>query len=380
MKLLRRTHQNILYILLATVILKCVFVWYHYGITYNLLTRKEIEGTDQNASKGEETSHQFGDSGNLSSFVCGKNYMAEFVTRRRGPCMNPLPKLMLLGKRQKVGNGGFDIGPSCPIKWFSAAEACHLFGQLGHVAFLGDSLIRQLVVGVGAVLSGNFRTGGINAISNDYLLHCQCEHQWQCYKDPVQTRFQSTVSAPQFTICPLWTRDHVSWQKGLSSLNQTRPKNDSLVIIHDGSALHTALEWSIVKKEMEAALDIARHLGGDLIPMTVHWPGPNKPAEFRKSQGVEKVELYHSKLREWSTGHDVWVLESYQFTKGEWSRDGVHYDDRNIALAQLLMNYLERMLEAGKLRPVFEFNPIDPSTYHRGKPENKNIPVYRGPH
>lgn len=334
----------------------------------------------RNASKDSKLPRRH-DSTAVSNLVCGKDYAAELLRRPWGPCLQPFPQLMLHGKRKAAGKGGFDIGPSCPIKWFTAAEACDLFGRLGHVAFLGDSLIRQLLVGVATVLSGNFRTGGINAFTPvDYYAYCQCEHQWQCYKHPVDGRFRSHASAPQFTVCPLWTRDHISWQSDLTSLQRTRPINDALVIIDDASALHSSLEWSKLENKMHASLKVARRLGGDMIPMTVHWPGPNKPVQFRKSQGPEVLEQYHQALRNWSKSQDVWVFESYQFTKEEWSRDGVHYDDLNIALSQLLMNHLQRMLEAGKLRSVPEANPADPATYRLGKPEDKNIAVYRGPH
>ena len=97
-------------------------------------------------------------------------------------------------------------------------------------------------------------------------------------------------------------------------------------------------------------------------------------------QGDIKVRIYNNKVRRWAKAQGLWVLESYAFTKGEFSRDGVHYDDANIALAQLLLNYLARLQERQDLRVEPEASAADRSTYRLGDPTKVGVPVYKGPH
>lgn len=114
--------------------------------------------------------------------------------------------------------------------------------------------------------------------------------------------------------------------------------------------------------------------------MTLNWPSPNKPKEYVESQGDEMVKQHNARVRSWAKSQgDLWVLETYSFTKGEYSRDGVHYDDKNIGLAQALLNYILRLQEVGRLKALPEARADDASTYKIGDPTKVGIRVYKGP-
>jgi len=248
-------------------------------------------------------------------------------------------------------------------------------GEVGKLVFQGDSLIRQLVVGVVAILSGNYRSGGINAYTPlEYWAHCECVHQWQCFQSPVNHRI-GRASPPQFTICPKWTRDHlvVSRQPSLG--------NEQEVVVANAEALHHSEEerFPSAVQNFESTLRALKK-GGELIPMTVHWPSPNKPNKFLRTQGPEAVQRYNAQLRKWTARNNVWLLETYAYTEGEYSRDGVHYDDKNIGLGQILLNYIARLRQQGRLAAQPEHNTGDNSTYAIGDPAALGVKVFIGPH
>lgn len=317
------------------------------------------------------------------TLVCGRDYALELDVTS-DDCSQPLPKAIATGSRPKAGGGLFK---ACGLHWFSSAEACDLVGSVGRLFFDGDSLIRQLLVGLTAILSGNLRTGGINAYAPPGLVpHCECEHQWQCYRAPVNHRL--SILAPQYTICPRWTRDHlvfntvddVDLQKHLSDAGQ-------LLVVSNAKALHRQLNDTLATHLLQRTLDVlarsnanASNARSTLVPMTVHWPGPNKPKRYRKKQGEAAVQKYNQALRKWADDRGLWLLETYAFTYGEYSRDGVHYDDLNIALAQVFLNYVAHLQLHGIIDKSHEHSPRDNTTYTTGDPTQAGFPVYKGPH
>ena len=132
---------------------------------------------------------------------------------------------------------------NCELKWFLPQEACDLLGNLGKIVFNGDSLIHQLLIGLGAVLSGNYRTGGISkSVPKDYLEGCQCERLYHCkinnqhQQNLGALRFGDAVGgdpakykSPQFDLCPRWTRDHVIWVRIKCRKILSTPVQSSLV-------------------------------------------------------------------------------------------------------------------------------------------------------
>ena len=319
--------------------------------------------------------------------VCGKDYFEDLVTDpsgvelKRGDCGIGLPRAVGSGSRDRRRSFA---ARGCPMRWYSAKEACDLLGTVGRIIFDGDSLIRQLVIGVTAILSGNLKTGGINALAPpSFIKHCACEHQWQCYKSPVNHRFVNTMM-PQYTICPNWSRDHLAVTTEMdinvftSHLVNAGP---NVLIVSNGKALHKKLNTSVVLDFFDETLESLLSAGvkkSTLIPMTVHWPGPNKPKKHRKRQGEGAVLAYNAALHKWAEDHEFWLLDTYAFTYGEFSRDGVHYDDLNVALGQIFLNYVDRLQKAGLLGRTAEPRPLDNTTYDHGEPTDVGFPVYAG--
>ena len=126
-----------------------------------------------------------------------------------------------------------------------------------------------------------------------------------------------------------------------------------IIIVSDAAALHYDLQSqkSIQFFENLLALNLTAKL--TVLPMTIHWPGPHKPQKWHKTQGVEAVTTYNQDLRTWASTtaavvatsqilmKSLYIFDTYEVTHGEFSRDGVHYDDVNIVLAQLLLNYID---------------------------------------
>ena len=327
---------------------------------------------------------------------CHRNYGAALNFTTRYPTKEDCPTLphfgLAFGKRIENGsaNNNFTqatyLPKDCRFKWFHPEDACDLLGSLGVLYFQGDSLIRQLLVGLGAVLDGNFRTGGIGkATSLQHLEACQCEKSWQCWKDGVTHRF--TSGEPQYGICPKWTRNHVlvdtdsldHYRQQQQKNTVSTPQRTPLIGIGNGDGLHNQLDFRKVFTKLDALRDLSANTGGTFIPMTVHWPGPNKPVPHKIAQGEQAVQHFNTEMRRWSMFHDLWPLETYEFTKGMWSRDGTHYDDDNIVLVQILLNHLWYMQRHGKLAVVPEENAADPTNFRPGQPEDVNVETNPGP-
>ena len=249
----------------------------------------------------------------------------------------------------------FDAGPRCSLRWFDRDAACNLVGTFD-VLFYGDSLIRQLAFAMGSVLSGDYVRGGINPHFGNSK-GCMCARQWHtdCVP-PDEHRFGAAASAE--AICSRWTRSHVAVDHHFG-LDLPRPeltrlltmKRERPVVVTDASALHHphhGLNFSHVVGFYEELFSLVSSRGGWLIPMTIHYVGPNKPAKFLATQGAAAVLRYNAALHDWARARGIPVLDTYAFTYGTFSRDGVHYDDGNIGLIQLLLNLLQRKMETNE--------------------------------
>jgi len=335
----------------------------------------------------------------IDSFPCGKDYSRYINSSNTWTAMNenhPLPEAIKSGWRAVPG-GAF-TADGCSLYWYTQEEACEIVASVGTLFIQGDSLMRQLLIGLMAVLSNNVRVGGIVQNCNQSLLFgCDCERQFQCYRSPVSFRFNDGKGnidhkQPQFLMCPSWKKNHLDASfPTYGGSRKTSVNKGQAVYVTDFQALHHAFK-SPEEEIMSYLVDLegrngnAGYARGSLIPMTVHWPGPNKPPKFSREQGEENVERYNSFLRNLSTSNGLWLLESYAFTKGEYSRDGVHYDDANIPLAQILLNYLGRSQEAGRIRVVREQSENEDEKFVETSPEyayeqvGLSVRVHHGPY
>lgn len=322
--------------------------------------------------------------------ACGVDYSRTFADVATGPqaassCDN-LPFAIQMGSRSAASGGFAPKGQSCRLRWFGVEEACSIVGGAGKLIFAGDSTIRDLVVGLAAILSGNLRAGGLKVnVSSDVNQKCDCERQWQCYTEPAGGRIAAgwKPSAPaQFTICPEWTRDHLVWIGESANYRQNIPAEwGAAVLIANGEALHMDLNIERVAKNLALILNSTANA---ILLQTVHWPGLNKPKIHVTRQGVAPTLRYNVRLRTYIAEHTrAWLFDTYAFTLGEFSRDGVHYDDLNLGLAQLLLNELQWLQQRGVLPTNAERRLADPSSYVRGNPKTLPLLARRisvGPH
>ena len=286
------------------------------------------------------------------------------------------------GRRETTGNyPGIWHVDDCEFKWFLPHEACDIVGSVGKIYFHGDSLIRHLSIGLAVVLSGNYRSGGLpRATPHAWLEACQCERQWQClrYEDDgywgadKMVNF-NIITSPQFDLCPNWTRDHIRYSAFEDYLNSYGPS----VVVSNGHVMHSWQNFDVPRKKMEGLLKQALQNNGTLIPMTMHYPGGNKPPQWEKTQGQKQIKALNGKMLSWAGRNNLWMLPLYEYTTGLWSRDGVHYDDENIIFAQLLLNILWRMQqEHGIIGIVPESNPDDPTTFNIRKPQDVGLKAW----
>ena len=156
------------------------------------------------------------------STQCNRTYSDALpfsTTISRGTCPSLPHEAVATGWRKVNNFQGLWQVDDCELKWFLPHEACDLIGSVGKIILNGDSLIRQLTVGISVVLSGNYRTGALSkSAPSEYLEACQCERQWKCCsasgcrKNLGSERFGvGEHKSPQFDLCPKWTRDHIIW-------------------------------------------------------------------------------------------------------------------------------------------------------------------------
>ena len=152
-----------------------------------------------------------------------------------------------------------------------------------------------------------------------------------------------------------------------------------VIVINNGNLIHNAPNFDGPRKIMEDLLMEARRTNGTLIPMTTHYPGVNKLPQYMDLQGPLKIDAANNKLLQWAKTNNLWYLDFFDYTKGLWSRDGVHYNDENIVFAQLLLNSLWRMQQDHGLLPVVsESNPEDPTNFKFGHPKDVGKNIYIG--
>ncbi|CAJ1936891.1 unnamed protein product [Cylindrotheca closterium] len=305
----------------------------------------------------------------------------------------------------------------CQLVHFSATQACQLLNErraaVNHdhtknhgqqpqqqqpivLLFIGDSLIRHIVIGLGIVLTGNVRQGGVQYIHSnphDDLGHvwkraCSCENQFTCATLKQQDdmgRFTHAFGYNNMTYL-----NHVDWcQKSNNIGIDTRqhpprtyqiileqqnnnPKispmvrqlianhakyHSAFVIVTDASALHSGLNIRKTRRFLDKLENLLRLQSSSrsswlIIPMTVHHVGANKPNEFLEQQGRQPVEDYNQQLRTWveQKKTNYRLLDTYSMTQGLPSNDGTHYPSASVALAQILLLYLRDYLPATVVR------------------------------
>lgn len=325
-----------------------------------------------------------------------------------------LSKALQHGSRRGRG-APFEPSGRCVLRWFSRAEACDVVGRAGKVLFDGSSLTRELITGVWAVLSGDYERGGVSLLPRSFQSpRCSCRTQYACGKHASKTGgmtmkrlmpfhgSEERAALPQWKLCPTWTREHIvsyEYTVPIAAMDVTRTRGawGRTVLVSELSAPNVNLNLTRATESVLAARHALHeppllphgpnyHSGWDaLIPMTVHWPGPHKPAAYLETQGQTAVQRYNRGLREWarrggagrhdavSGRHDdaaapVWVLETYAFTEGLHSHDGLHYQESNVVIAQLLFNLLDHLQRTKALPPLREARPADTSTFARHKP------------
>jgi len=176
-------------------------------------------------------------------------------------------------------------------------------------------------------------------------------------------------------ICPNWTRDHVLTTP-LQDYNRTL---GPVVVIGNGLAMHKGFgNTEAFYGEMEIFRGLAESTGGTYIPMTVHHPGRNKVEAYQKSQGDKQCRGLNDKIVQYANKHNLWILQTYEYTKYLWSRDGVHYDDENIVIVQLLLNQLWFMKNEQRISTVLESNILDPTIFSSASLDSVNIKAYTG--
>ena len=306
-------------------------------------------------------------------------------TISKGTCPS-LPHEAIAAGRRKLNNyqGVWQVD-NCELKWFLPHEACDLIGSVGKISFKGDSLIRQLACGFGVILSGNYRSGGLfKGAPPEFLEACQCERQWQCWHHPGGHRFEGGKhKSPQFDLCPKWTRDHIltSFTEDYNSEEHWKlgTTYGPVIVITNGAAMHSVSNFEVPRMKMEELLKLTRRTNGTLIPMTLHYPGVNKEEAYIQSQGPPQIEAMNRNMVQWAEANNLWPLRLFEYTKGLWSNDGIHYNDENIVFAQLLLNSLWRMQrEHGLLAVVPERQPEDQTSFKFGQLSDVGVKLLNG--
>ena len=143
--------------------------------------------------------------------------------------------------------------------------------------------------------------------------------------------------------------------------------------------MHSVGNFNVPRKKMEDLLKQARMTNGTLIPMTLHYPGVNKVKKYKDLQGPSQIEEMNINMLHWAKANNLWPLRLFEYTKGLWSNDGIHYNDENIVFVQLLLNSLWRMQrEYGLLAIVNEYQPEDPTTFKIGNLNEVGVKLLNG--
>ena len=132
-----------------------------------------------------------------------------------------------------------------------------------------------------------------------------------------------------------------------------------------GMGLHTDFDIGEFQRisidSVEAAIRDARTRPGgvpvmDVVCLTTHAQGPNKPEKYKLLQGNPVVREYNAKVTQLCREHNFPVLEFFNVTRNTHTWDGQHFGmTGNVLKVQILLNWLSTLNAGFPCYKPFEF-------------------------
>lgn len=242
---------------------------------------------------------------------------------------------------------------NCRVRNFTTDLACHLLNEHNiSLAFIGDSIIRQLSRTMLLLLTGNTYSGSIpfNASQSDRD-YCHSDHQIAIKKCSMGVAAHSLAELDRKSICAgkiNFNLDLVeNYKKYLpdDDVNQIKAylgRENSFVVMAIG--LHYRLDLdAVIKVYVNNILDLIRNEGHGwpkVIWMGIHAvPGHLLTDPLFHNKGILE---FNEKIHKYLTYRNVTVIDTFDLTKNMRSYDGLHYGlGVNFQKINILLNHLE---------------------------------------
>ncbi|CAK8686369.1 unnamed protein product [Clavelina lepadiformis] len=249
----------------------------------------------------------------------------------------------------------------CSWKNFTSLEACAVLNRLSrhenkaHVHFIGDSLMRNMFLGITTLLTANRKNGAWRKCVSDKLKKlCKGENLFlmrPCH-DLAAVHNLHDLQEVNGSLCNNHRNFEAEYNEyGMPSLaadfvkfaTNVKGNENSYFVVGVGLHFQCNAE-KVIKMFLEPAireLDYSDTSWPRLIwvhPLSI---GLLKPPRYLNTQGDVAISQFGVKMEKYLKDYRIPALDFKYITKGVHSYDGTHYGAGvNIMKAQILLNYL----------------------------------------
>ena len=283
------------------------------------------------------------------------------------------------------GRPGYDmpyIPLSCDMRWYSTEEVCEILSRYGHVAFIGDSLIRHIVNAIYVFLRADIGYGAITDWDLDFAEaddiktkeDCKCTAQTgmhvcsdavisQTSWIPGNTSFlteSSPLACSQQDLSLSFTRSNsfpasdqeLDEMRAALSDSEARGSQKPLAFV-----LHSTF-WNNVNTTASVAWveQISEHLKSSISSLgqwgtqmhrlfvTANAGGLSKNSKYLESQGNQQLGNYEKEISPLLEERGVDVLGCFNMSLQSLTSDGTHASfPTNLLKAQMVLNWLDKL-------------------------------------
>ncbi|XP_065056954.1 uncharacterized protein LOC135685081 isoform X1 [Rhopilema esculentum] len=245
----------------------------------------------------------------------------------------------------------------CRVKNFTKDMACSFLNKHSiSIAFIGDSVIRQLSRTMFLLLSGNLHSGAMPGKATDEeRAFCYADHQIAIKKCNLEIVAHKLEELPPRSICNGKVNFNLDLvenykkylqDKDMEQIRKYLKREDSYVVLAVG--LHYRLDLNkVIDLYVKKVLDVIETEGNGW-PKVI-WMGIHAVPDFLLMNPLfhnAGILEFNNKIHNYLMRRGVAVIDTFNMSKSLFSYDGLHYGiGLNFLKIQILLNYLEEKYE-----------------------------------
>lgn len=282
------------------------------------------------------------------------------------PFCDSVPSLLnslRLGTRRFVDPNAdqnyFDLQPpasvfvphGCRYAWFSPLQCCELLEQFSRILFVGDSLVRHMLLASHIIVSGNFEYGGLPAMSTKVLYDdCRCdgqfsEHAW-CrvmpdFDDNRKVGLCNSKTTFQFKFVSVWQPVGRGSFGVMCRADDTRR---TVAILSGGSHYHMDAAETLAAMLRPTVDEIRSQCRDSIIVWMTLGNQHRKLDVLFPHQAANVTRLFNAQISAELKKLDIYELDVWNLTKDAQTADGFHQlTETNVIKSMYLMNLIHQL-------------------------------------